>query len=230
MLALGIKITEYIKMHYLSEIPKIVGEYDAADLHNRIAQAEAEQPDINSYDVLRMLAGGIKYPGIGDAVKIKYARFFKPAAFENYYADGQVDNIEFVTPGPRDTVVDSWHPDSSDNRLLVLPEFLTTASVWPTEFLIGRVAISRTALKRVGSFEYYYWVSEEGKDAIHTALNKGNAYVHKFEPGEVLKVPGGTLHRRNIPEVWSGYRYFMRRFPRFDTFRSSTNLGRMRPL
>lgn len=229
MLALGIKITEYVLMYYLSEMPKVVGEYDAADLHNRIDTATSGQPSLSAYAVLKILADGIEYPSIEDAVKIKYARFFNPCAFENYHSDGQVDDLDIVSAGPRNASIDDWHPDNnSGNRMQVLPEILTTASVWPTEFLIGKIAVI-PGRKPYRPFEYSYWESGVGKSAIAAALESGNAYKHKFEPGEVLKVPKGTLHRRNIPENSQGYRYFMRRFPRFDIFRAGTNLGRMRP-
>lgn len=228
MLAVEPQIDEYVLMYYLSEMPKVVGEYDATDLHNRIDSAAAGRLDLSPNDILKILAGDIKYPTIKDAVNIKYARFFNPTAFENYYSDGQVDDLGIINVGPKNTPIDSWHPDnSSSNRLQVLPEILTTASRWPTEFLIGKIAVI-PSMKQYRLFEYEYWESNVGKDAIAKAVERGNAFTHKFEPGEVLKVPKGTLHRRNIPNNSHGYRYFMRRFPRFDVFRAGTNLGRMR--
>src|SRR5581483_11007253 len=111
--------------------------------------------------------------------------------------------IENIKPGKRETAVDAWHPDTNaSNSLLVLPEILTTASRWPTQFLIGRVAVTlqqfRYASER--SFEMAFWKQPEREDAIRAALERGDAYIHRFQPGEVVKAPPGILHRRHIPE------------------------------
>lgn len=209
-------------MFYKSDMPKIVGEFDAASLHQHIAKIAAERPGLSGYEMLKALAGDtIPYPGIEDIIDIKWARLFRPGAFESFSTDGQVNDLLLINDNNRHSPIDAWHADTSDNRLQVLPEVLTTASRWPTEFLVGKIAVL--------SPDYMVWDSKTGQYSIGRALDRGDVHLKRFEAGQVLKVPKGTLHRRNIPAGSNGYRYFMRKFPRFSTFRAGTNIGRIRP-
>jgi hypothetical protein len=220
-------------MYYASVKPKVVGEFDAGDLNRRIDEYADGRPDLFTFDFIRGLASpDTTHPGMGDVLHIAWKHFFRPRAFGGHYMDGQISEIEFIKPEVRDTSIDSWHADTtSSNRRKVYPETLTTAARWPTEFLIGNIAVSKTLFKdQHGHLQWQFWSSATGETLINQAMEKGDAYIHTFEPGEIIKVPKGTLHRRSIPAEASGYRYFMRHFPRQDLFRTGTNRGRIRHL
>lgn len=214
---------------YLSKSPKVVGEFDAAALHQRIDEVVASEPNISAIGMMQKLSqpSESQTPYIEDIASINWSWLFSRRAFENCYSDGQISEI-FYELSARTTSTNEWHPDvSSSNRYLILPEILTGASRWPTQFLLGRIAVERGDLEEMGIS--YFWESEAGRLAVESALTKGDAYTHEFEPGEVVKVPKGTLHRRNIPPGAEGFRYFMRHFPKHGIIRAGTTRGRLRP-
>jgi hypothetical protein len=214
-------------MIYSSEMPKIVGEFDAEELHGRIDQIVAEFPDSKSYDIQRHLSGD-EFRLMKDIVPKRYNRLFRSASY-NDFRGGWTDEIYYISAG-NDTGVDEWHFDTNGNaRIFELTEILTGASRWPTEFLVGRIGVGQcVAFSRHWDLNHR-WETEAGRDAIETAIQLGDAQVIRFEPGEMLKVPPGTLHRRNIPEGEEGFRYFVRNFPFRSPLKQGTVLGRLRP-
>lgn len=214
---------------YISKSPRVVGEFDAAALHQSIDEAVASDPNISAIGVMQKFSQSSQSqtPYMEDIASINWAGLFNRRAFENRRSDGQIDEISYESSA-RTTSTNEWHPDvSSSNRYLILPEILTGASRWPTQFLLGRIAVEREDLEEMGVSDF--WKSEAGRLAVERALTKGDAYTHEFEPGEVVKVPKGTLHRRNIPLGTEGFRYFMRHFPKHDIIRAGTARGRLRP-
>ncbi len=216
-------------MFYNSEIPRVVGEFDAEGLHQRIDSVAPRDVSMYSHGVVSAICKAEaldKFTSIEDIAQIKWKFLFRPNTFKNYTIDGQVNYIEQIRNFVADSSVDEWHHDSApSNRLLQLPEILTTASRWPTSFLIGNISIQPQHIPRLST---RFWSTDLGKEAIQNALTKGDVHEHKFKAGEVVVAPSGTLHRRDIPNGATGYRYFIRHFPHIDMFHSDTVLGRVR--
>lgn len=206
-------------MIYSSEMPKVVGEFDATDLHRRINMVAEGLP---GYEVAQRLAcqQGLGYSSMSQIAEIKWSRFFRRNVYDSNTIDGQADYIDVVSNYKGS--VDEWHVDTLDsNRYLVLPDILTTASCWPTMFAVGKIAMHPG--------EFGFWESEQGIRAIDKAITSGDAHLVKFLPGQVLKVPRGTIHKRDIQDAIPGsYRYFMRKFPNYSIGHAGTALGRRR--
>lgn len=216
-------------MIYASEMPRVVGEFDAEMLHKRIDSVAPADASLNGHTVVNAIceAEGInKYTSIEDIAGIRWHRFFRPGAFMSLSSDGEVNYLYNHQNHVPDQFSDGWHPDDNEsNRLLQLPEILTTTSKWPTKFLVGKIAIKT---RDIPMLTPDFWVSDTGKEAVDAAIEKGDAHEHKSEEGKVLVMPKGALHRRDIPAGFTGYRYFMRRFPTIDALHSGTVLGRIR--
>lgn len=209
-------------MYRMSEMPKVVGEFDAAKLHTRIDTFVEQNPDASleqlNYGLGDDPATSIR---VEQVANIQWNRLFWRGSFALNTGDGQANSV--VLEGDRYRAsIDEWHPDTRDAKKLVLPETLTGASKWPTEFLIGRVAVD-PQLIAIDEFEDKFWRSEAGKEAIGLALLKGDAYLHKFKPGEIVKAPPGVIHRRCILSEVADYRYFLRLFPRLPILNSATS-------
>lgn len=208
-------------------MPKVVGEFDAAALNSRM-------------DTIAATNGGARVPltqlcapnqSLLDVVDINYRWFFRAGAYESVTSVGQIATIQKVDDlcNPTDGT-NRWHPDDYVNaRFQVLPNVLTGASRYPTEFLVGRVAVTWQQFRSSDFFELFFWERDEAQQIVAEAIEKGDAYSHRFEPGEVVKAPPGSLHRRNIPQHATGFRFFMRKFPAINIVHAGTNLGRMRP-
>ncbi len=216
-------------MIYKSDSPRIVGGFDATQLHDRINEILEASPGSSPFEVQRQLAGG-EFDLMKNIVEIKWNRLFFPGAFENIHSDGQFNDLVSVS-GYRKGLTDGWHADTAgDARVFKLTEFLTGASRWPTEFLVGRIELSGVQIFDRHWNPNHRWDVEDGKAAIDNALERGDAEVVSYSPGQMLRVPAGTLHRRNIPGGESGLRYFIRHYPRFGFVRHRAFAQKLRPL
>lgn len=214
-------------MYYDSRMPQVVGAFDAAGLHARIDAVTGGDTNLHNYTVQQRLGNGT-HVLMHQVVSIDYAGSFNPAAFADIH-NGNVNELQHVTAG-QVYDVDAWHADTmtAAQRLKCIA-FLTGSSCWPTEFLIGRIGLSTNLKHKQYVDPNKYWDSPAGKEDLAAAIHKGDAYVQQFNPGDILNVPAGTLHRRAVPIDWSGYRYFMRKFPRHGLLRSCTTKQRLKP-
>lgn len=216
-------------MFYSSEMPRVVGEFDAESLHQKIDSVAP--PDVSMYSQRVVSAicraeGLDRLTSIEDIAQIKWKFLFRPNTFRSLTIDGQVNYIEQIRNFAGDSLADELHPDDAPfNRIFQLPEVLTTASRWPTSFLIGNISLRPRHIPQLST---RFWSTNLGKEAIKNALEKGDVHEHKFNEGEVVVAPSGTLHRRDIPKGATGYRYFMRHFPNIDMLHSDTVLSRLR--
>jgi hypothetical protein len=211
-------------MNYLSDIPRVVGEFNADALNEKIDAIAAQHPDAAIFPVQALCSPD---RGLMGVVNIRYKFLFRPGAFESATIDGQVAEVQRVKGSLID--IDQWHVDRLDHaRLLTLPEILTTASRYPTKFLLGHIAIPTEYLGAYMRSDYNFWQSAAGKTAIHGAIANGDAAEHRFEPGEVVSVPPGTLHKRDIPYGATGFRFFMRKFPNQGLLHAGSKFGRLK--
>ncbi len=216
-------------MYYHSEMPKIVGEFNATRLHELIDGVAPENASLDGYTIVDRIQQALDiniYADIETIAGISWGRFFSPGAFKGYTNDSDVNFLDAIQQHEGTSTVDKWHADDNASaRVLSLPQTLTTASRWPTHFIIGDVAVRYPQLLH----SLRFWSTNEGEEAISRAVDKGDAREFLFETGQVVVAPPGVIHRRDIPTGASGYRYFMRLFPRFGVIRSEAFIGRVRP-
>ena len=203
-----------MQIQYEMQMPRVVGEFDAEGLHRRIDAICKDNPAIWSGQLLLALGEG-KPKLISEIAGVRYHKKFNPDMYDNCHLDGQTDELLHVS-GHNPTFVDTWHMDTVDDiGGLRSPSILTGASIWPTAFLVGRVGLSFADLKAMTADMHDFFGTEQGTDAINRAIVRGDARVEKLAAGEIAVAGSGIIHKRSVPEVHVGYRYFIRRFPRF---------------
>jgi len=210
-------------------MPRVVGEFDAELLQANATRALEEVGEFGHNRIQGLLASekGSPYMTMSQIAEIKWKRLFIPEAYESFTIDGQVDDLE-ILDNPSKGPVDEWHPDNLGGDIFDLPRILTGASIYPTLFLVGRIALPGEALRHIRSFDF--WRSEGAKIAIEKAIEKGNARPVHFLPGQIVVAHPGTLHKRDLPEDASGIRYFMRKFPKLGLGYTGNAFGRLRLL
>ncbi len=203
-----------MQVSYETHMPEVVGEFDAEGLHARIDAIMADNPNIWSGQLLLTLGEG-KSKMIEEIAGVRYHKKFNPASYDNPYMDGQTDDLMHVS-GHTQSLVDNWHMDRvHGSRLQYSPSILTGASIWPTAFLVGRIGLSFTDLRKMITDTHNFFSTQQGSEVINRAIERGDARVEKLAPGEIAVAESGILHKRDVPEVHEGYRYFIRKFPRF---------------
>lgn len=212
-------------MLYVSKEPRVVGEFDATMIHQRIDEVTSQNPNATVWNLGSQICDHVDFPDkLRDLINTHRA----PLSYRRAFINTGVslwEGLEYMHPGRNLENIDGWHVDIKPDRRLPLQEILTAASRWPTEFLLGKLSLTND----LRLYEPSFWKSEVGREVIEDALLDGDVRIHKFSPGDVLKVPKGTIHRRHVPSDEEGFRFFMRSFPRHaNPARAGTVRGRMR--
>jgi hypothetical protein len=218
-------------MFYSSELPKVVGEFDAENLQSRIDSIVGDSTDMDVYSVSTALRKDIDPTAKNlDVAKIQWSRSFNPNHFNDYYCDNRLSVINFIDSNNPVEDLYSRHFDTSDQtKVLVFPDVLMATTKWPATFLVGKAAISLCDALKFSDFSFreFFWETDAGRSAIDESLQKGNLKPVKFEPNKVLLIPRGAIHGRDTPSDQGGYRYFTRQYPKFYLRNAGSLLGRI---
>lgn len=203
-------------MYYYSEMPNVVGEFDAESMHQDLESLRADSPELEPLKIITQYVenGAVLPHDIGRGIHWNSSRMAR-----KYPRNQNTSSyLSYIDADTSNRAIDHWHVDTlnNDNRQHKLTEIVVASSNFPTQFLIGRLAITHEGLRKTEQHAFQYWAKDQGAAHVAEALEKGDATIVTFKPGEVVQAPHGTLHRRYLPEDQEGFRYFLRLYPRFS--------------